>query len=212
MSTKRAAPTTPAAPAAEAAPVAAPADNDLLTLNFDAGSDEEEEEEDEEDEEERATKRRRTSGEAGRNVKVVFDPTAKKLESIEVAIMKATGNSPRGGFSMMSTSSSGPIMNVIKKELAVARKLLKENKFPEALGVLVATFMNMDQFNNWFADTEEPEKVEAIFKAYYKLITDVLKKDDATLRLTGRGILVEELTRFGKDPKDAFGYEFKWFE
>ncbi|OQS07977.1 hypothetical protein THRCLA_20017 [Thraustotheca clavata] len=51
-----------------------------------------------------------------------------------------------------------------------ARKLLKMKKDAEFFGVLFAIFMNMDRFDNWFADSEDPDGVQNTFTAFYKLI------------------------------------------
>ncbi|KDO35318.1 hypothetical protein SPRG_00167 [Saprolegnia parasitica CBS 223.65] len=207
----KAAKTTTTTPAAEAAPA-----DDMFTINFDS-DDEEEDEEDEEEEEDEAAepsakRARKDADKPVRQVIVPRDPTLKKLDAITTAIMKATGNDDDGGFSMFNTSSSYPMQMVLKKEMAVARKMLKEGKHSQALCVLIAIFMNMERYDYWFSDSDDSRMVETTFTSFYKLVQDALKKDDATLRLTGRDVLVEKMAKLGRAAKESFDYEFKWFD
>ncbi|EQC42362.1 hypothetical protein SDRG_00100 [Saprolegnia diclina VS20] len=217
---KRAAPATPAAAPAKttrkrASPPPAPApakptgkkrrtasappaeERRLATFNFDSDSEDE-------DDADRPPRR---------DVKVVSDPTAKKIEAITVSIMKATGNKPYSGISMMDTWSSMPMMTLFAREMTATRKLLAAAKYPEAMGSLLALYMNMDRYDNWFCDTEDVDEVSSTFTAFYKLAQDILAHDDATLCLTGRPILLDEFRRFGEKATSlGCDYEFPWFD
>ncbi|KDO29818.1 hypothetical protein SPRG_19705 [Saprolegnia parasitica CBS 223.65] len=127
--------------------------------------------------------------------------------------MKATGNKPYSGISMMDTWSSMPMMRLFAREMAATRKLLAAAKLPEAIGSLLAIYMNMDMYDNWFADTEDVDEVSATFTTFYKLATEILSHDDAALCLTGREILIDEFRRFGEKATSlGVGYAFSWFE
>ncbi|EQC42239.1 hypothetical protein SDRG_01073 [Saprolegnia diclina VS20] len=217
MSAKAATTTTTTTTTPAPAAVAAPAD-DMFTFNFESNDeeDEEDEEEDEEDEDEAAEpsakRARKDADKPVRQVTVPREPTLKKLDAITAALMKATDNDDDGGFSMFNTSSSYPMQMVLKKEMAVARKMLKEGKHSQALCVLIAIFMNMERYDYWFSDSDDSRMVETTFTSFYKLVQDALKKDDATLRLTGRDVLIEEMAKLGRAAKESFDYEFKWFD
>ncbi|OQR99541.1 hypothetical protein ACHHYP_05826 [Achlya hypogyna] len=203
--------------ASTAEPAAPKNDDDVFTINF-ASDDEDDEEEEEVEEVEEVeedgepTPKRARKDKPTREVGLPKELTLKKLDAITTAIMKATGNDDDGGFSMFNTSSSYPMQMVLKKEMAVARKLLKENKPSDALCVLVAVFMNMERYDFWFSDSDDSRMVEATFTAFYKLMQETLKKDDATLHLTGRDILINEMSKLGNAAKESFDYQFKWFD
>ncbi|OQS04004.1 hypothetical protein THRCLA_21004 [Thraustotheca clavata] len=81
--------------------------------------------------------------------------------------------------------------------MALAQKLINNNQYSQALCVLVVIFMNMKEYAYWFTDFNDPENVESTFNAFHKLMQQVLKQSDETLKLVGRNILVSEMKKLG---------------
>ncbi|RHY29076.1 hypothetical protein DYB32_005460 [Aphanomyces invadans] len=210
--------TAPEPTAAAVAPTAAELlANDRAVLDFASEDEETEEGDDEEGEEvdeERPAKRQRQDPPAkdtSRQIEIPRKATFTRADKINNSIMRVTGNSVDGGFSMFNTSSSIPMMTVYKKEIAAARKLLTAKKPQEAFCIAMATYLSMQDYDVWYHDTEDHRGVETLFTSFYKLWNDIFKSDDDTIGLKGRDVLIGELSKFGKRAKDDHNYDFPWF-
>ncbi|CAK4082954.1 unnamed protein product [Aphanomyces euteiches] len=195
--------------------------NDRAVLDFASEEEDEEDDEEEEDAEEEnaeedgnerpAKRQRREKEPSAKTIEVPRKATFTRADKINNAIMKATGNSP-GGFAMFDTSSSIPMMMVYKKEIAAARKFLTAKKYQDAFCVAMATYLSMQDYDVWFSDTEDSRGVETLFTSFYRLWNDIFKSSDEIIGLKGRDVLTEQLRKFGNSAKEAFDYNFKWFE
>ncbi|KAG9407281.1 hypothetical protein AC1031_001972 [Aphanomyces cochlioides] len=138
-------------------------------------------------------------------------PNVNRADKINLTVLRAAGNG-EGWFATCDTWTSIPMMKVYKREIAAARKLVKEKKYQDAFCVALATFLSMNDYDMWFRDTEDIKSVETTFTSYYKVWTEIFKESDETIGLKGRDVLIKELRNFGQSAREVYEYNFKWFE